>query len=185
MKRVLAIDPGLSGAAVLYVGGAVVPVEPGGVIDLPTIDAGKQREIDGIALRDWMLQMRPDVAVVEQVQAMPSFSEDVDPETGKKTRKLRSMGAASAFNFGGTYRLLKWLPLLFNIPTTVVTPQRWKGHYGLKGGDGGKERARQLAIQKWPPLHELLARKRDHQRAEALLLAAYFYRHEIDEEIPS
>ncbi len=185
MKRILAIDPGINGAAVLFVGGSVVPVEPGGLIDLPTIGSEKQREIDGLALRDWMLQMQPDVAVVEQVNAMPSLPGD---EGGGQPRK---MGAVSAFNFGGTYRLLKWLPLLFNIPTHIVTSPKWKKHYGIvappKGGGLTaakrsaivKEKSRQQALQHWPCLAPLLARKLDADRAEACLIANYYWETEL------
>lgn len=171
MIRILSIDPGINGAAVLFVGGAIVPVEPNGLIDLPTVGSEKQREIDVLALRDWMLQMQPDVAVLERVTAMPSIPD-------KKTGERREMGATSSFNFGGTYKVLKAIPMLFNIPLALVTPGKWKGFYGLKGGDAGKEQARQLALQKWPMLSALLCRKKDQDRAEALLIANYHWKTE-------
>jgi hypothetical protein len=169
MLRILSIDPGINGAAALFVGGSLVPVEPGGVIDLPTVGAEKQREVDVMALRDWMLQMRPDVAVIERVTPMPAIP---DPRTGKR----REMGATSAFNFGGTFKVLKAIPMLFNIPTELVTPGKWKGFYGLKGGDAGKEQARQRALQMWPMLSSLLSRKKDQDRAEALLIANWHWK---------
>lgn len=169
MHRLLAIDPGINGAAVLFVCGSLVPVEPGGLIDLPTIGAEKDREIDGITLRDWMLQMQPDSCIIEKVTAMPSIPD-------KKTGFRRSMGGTSAFNFGGTYRLLKWIPLLFNIPTQVVTPAKWKGHFAIKGGGNeAKERARQLALQRWPMMAPMLKRKKDSDRAEAMLIAFHHW----------
>lgn len=172
----------------MFDGGAIVPVVNGCIIDLPTIGSEKQREIDGIALRDWMLQMQPDVAVIEQVNAMPSLpGEDGSP---------RKMGAVSAFNFGGTYRLLKWIPLLFNIPTHIVTPAKWKKFYGIvappkepgmtpaKRTAIVKEKSRQLALQRWPSLAPFLARKLDADRAEAVLIANYHFRTERDLDIP-
>lgn len=174
MIRILSIDPGINGAAVLFVGGAIVPVEPNGLIDLPTVGSEKQREIDVLALRDWMLQMQPDVAILERVTPMPSIPD-------KKTGERREMGATSSFNFGGTYKVLKAIPMLFNIPTALVTPGKWKGFYGLKGGDAGKEQARQLALQKWPMLSALLCRKKDQDRAEALLIANYHWKIESGE----
>lgn len=167
MHRILAIDPGINGAACLFVGGSVVPIEPGGLVDLPTIGSEKQREIDGIALRDWMLQMEPDSCIIEQVTGMPSIP--------GKDGKRRSMGATGAFNFGGTYRLLKWLPLLFNIPTRTVSAGKWKKHYAVKGGSAGKEQARQIALQRWPSLAPFLKRKLDADRAEAVLIANYYW----------
>lgn len=174
MLRILSIDPGINGAAVLFVGGSLVPVEPGGVIDLPTVGAEKQREIDVLALRDWMLQMLPDVAVIERVTPMPAIPD-------KRTGQRREMGATSAFNFGGTYKVLKAVPLLFNIPVVLVTPGKWKGFYGLKGGDAGKETARQRALQAWPMLSSLLGRKKDQDRAEALLIANWYWKAQAGE----
>jgi len=176
MKRLLAIDPGISGAACLFVCGSLVPIEPGGLIDLPTVGDAKQREIDVLAFRDWMLQMEPDECIIEQVQAMPSIP---GPDGVR-----RSMGAASSFNFGGAYRVLKAIPMLFNIPTRPVTPQRWRKLYGLKGGEGSKETSRQLALQKWPCLSSYLNRKMDHQRAEAVLIANYLWKTETGQVEP-
>lgn len=169
------MDPGINGAAVLFVGDSLVPVEPNGLIDLPTIGDGANREIDVIAYRDWLLQMEADVVVVERARAMPS----IGGEDGARTVK---MGATSAFNYGGAYRVLRAIPQAFNLPVRSLEPTRWKKYYGLKGGD--KERSRQLAIERWPSLHALLARKKDHQRAEAILMAAYFWKVECDDEIP-
>jgi hypothetical protein len=174
VRRILAIDTGINGAACLFVTGARCPIEfgrghnncPDGLIDLPTVGEEKQREIDVLAFRDWMLQMEPDEAIVESVTPMP-------PIPDKRTGKIRSMGATSAFNFGGTYRVLKAIPLLFNIPVTLVTAAKWKGFYGLPGGIEHKEKSRQLALQKWPMLSEFLSRKLDADRAESLLIADY------------
>jgi hypothetical protein len=47
----------------------------------------------------------------------------------------------------------------------------WKKFYGLRGGD--KESGRQRALLTFPAGHALLARKRDHGRSEAALLALY------------
>lgn len=173
VRRILSIDTGINGAACLFVTGVPCPIEfgpstnrPCGLIDLPTIGEEKQREIDVLAFRDWMLQVEPDEAIVEMVTPMP-------PIPDKRTGKIRQMGSTSAFNFGGTYRVLKAIPLLFNIPVTLVTAGKWKGFYGLPGGVEHKEKSRQLALQKWPMLSELLSRKKDADRAEALLIADY------------
>lgn len=175
--RILGIDPGINGACCLFVGGAAIPVELDAIIDLPTVGAEKQREIDVLALRDWMLQMEPDVAVIERVTAMPAIPDKI---TGQR----REMGATSSFNFGGTYKVLKAIPMLFNIPTRLVTPGKWKGFYGLKGGAAGKEQARQVALQRWPTLSPCLNRKKDQDRAEAVLIANYLWKTETGQVEP-
>lgn len=56
-------------------------------------------------------------------------------------------------------------------PLIIVEPCVWKKHFHLRGGD--KETARQLAIQTFPSAHALFARRKDHQRAEAALIALF------------
>jgi crossover junction endodeoxyribonuclease RuvC len=46
-----------------------------------------------------------------------------------------------------------------------------KKFHGLRGGD--KEGSRQRALQLFPAAHALLARKKDHGRAEASLIALF------------
>jgi crossover junction endodeoxyribonuclease RuvC len=53
----------------------------------------------------------------------------------------------------------------------IIEPAVWKKTHHLRGGD--KEGARQLALQRFPAAHALLARKRDHQRGEAALIALF------------
>jgi len=55
------------------------------------------------------------------------------------------------------------------IPLTIVEPSIWKKFHTLRGGD--KEAGRQRALQLFPSAHALLARKKDHGRAEAALIA--------------
>ena len=58
---------------------------------------------------------------------------------------------------------------LLEVPMTIVEPSVWKKFHQLRGGD--KEAARQRALQLFPAAHALFARKKDHQRAEAALIA--------------
>jgi len=81
------------------------------------------------------------------------------------------MGAAGAFRFGGFFYALKAVIACCNIPYTMVTPQSWKKQFGLKGGD--KEPSRKRALQLFPDQATMLARKKDQNRAEAMLLAKY------------
>jgi crossover junction endodeoxyribonuclease RuvC len=48
----------------------------------------------------------------------------------------------------------------------------WKRFWHLPGKD--KEAARQKALQLFPDAHAALARKRDHGRGEAALIALYY-----------
>ena len=52
---------------------------------------------------------------------------------------------------------------------TIIEPSTWKKFHHLHGGD--KEPARQRALQLFKNAHAMFARKKDHGRAEAALIA--------------
>jgi hypothetical protein len=63
------------------------------------------------------------------------------------------------------------------IPLTIIEPTAWNKFHQLRGGD--KEAGRQRARQLFPAAHALLARKKDHGRAEAALIALAWHRTEF------
>jgi crossover junction endodeoxyribonuclease RuvC len=145
--KILGIDPGLDGAV------AVLDSNTIEAADIPTIGTGSQRCVDELALNRWLTASgKIDHAFIEYVSAMPG------------------QGVSSMFRFGMAFGTLRAVVALAGIPYTLVTAAKWKKSYGL-GRD--KEASRQRVLQLWPKHAELFARKKDHQRAEALLLAAY------------
>ncbi|KAF2291942.1 hypothetical protein GH714_042284 [Hevea brasiliensis] len=56
------------------------------------------------------------------------------------------------------------------VPVPSVT---WKNEYELSGSNRTKDDSRRVASTLFPSLSSLLTRKKDHGRAEALLIAAY------------
>jgi crossover junction endodeoxyribonuclease RuvC len=80
-------------------------------------------------------------------------------------------GIASGFKYGRAVGAIESAIALCAIPIEVIEPSTWKRFWHLPGKD--KERARQLALEKFPAAHASLARKMDHQKAEAALLALY------------
>jgi hypothetical protein len=68
---------------------------------------------------------------------------------------------------------------LSEIPLTIIEPTAWKKFHQLRGGD--KEAGRQRALQLFPAAHALLARKKDHGRAEAALIALAWHRTEFSQ----
>jgi hypothetical protein len=143
MRRIVGIDPGISGALALYLPDSTVVTTPNGIVDLPVMGEDAGKELNYAALRDILWEMRPDIVVLERAMAMPSIA---GPD-GKR----RDMGAASTFKFGGGYYAIKAVVACLNIPLhKPVMPGTWKGHFGLAGGDAGKEPSRQLAIQRFP-----------------------------------
>ena len=94
---------------------------------------------------------------------------------GKKTKdgKQMSMGVTSAFSFGQGYGV--WLGILsaLEIPHTLVTPQAWKKSM-MPGEPKDKDASRVVCKRLFPvQVDEWLSRKKDHGRADSILLAEY------------
>lgn len=148
MPNILGIDPGMEGGAAIYSEDTLVDV-----IDLPTAGDGSSKRINAVALRAWILKYSPAHAFIEDVHSMPR------------------QGISSSFRFGRAAGAIEAVVACCGIPYTIVTPQIWKKHYGLKGPD--KEQSRALAVRLFPYGAAALARKKDHGRAEAALIASY------------
>jgi crossover junction endodeoxyribonuclease RuvC len=142
---VLGVDPGLSGALAFYFPTAADRIASE---DLPI--AGGLIDAANLAAR--IEQMRPDFAIVERVGAMPK------------------QGLASTFRFGQSCGAIIGVISVLKIPIHFAAPTKWKRFYGL-GSD--KEEARSLAIRLFPACASQFSRKKDHNRAEASLLALY------------
>lgn len=141
---ILGIDPGASGAIAFY-----FPSRPELVSaeDVPLAGG----EIDAATLARRINQLRPTMAIIEQVGAMPK------------------QGVSSTFKFGTAYGTVRGVVQALGVPMHLVTPGRWKKHFRL---DADKEKARALAIRLWPASRHF-ERKKDHGRAEAALLARF------------
>ena len=149
----LGIDPGLSSGAL-----AVIEVGAGrhrfiAVSDVPTVGEGAKKRVDALAAMKFLRQHRPDHAFVERAQAMPQ------------------QGASSGFHYGRAVGALETCVVGLLIPHTMAEAAVWKRILGLKGKD--KEASRQRALALYPDAHQWLQRKKDHDRAEAILLAHY------------
>jgi hypothetical protein len=80
-------------------------------------------------------------------------------------------GASSGFKYGRAVGAIEVVITCCAIPLTIAEPSMCKKFHALRGGD--KEAGRQRALQLFPNAHGLLARKKDHGRAEAALIALY------------
>jgi len=151
MALILGVDPGIHG------GCAIVVVHDGAkpdvvdIIDIPVTGVGAKERVDALTLRAWIKQHQPDHAYIERAQAMPK------------------QGASSGFKYGRAVGAIEAVLSCCEIPMTIVEPTAWKKFPQLRGGD--KEAGRQRALQLFPSAHALLARRKDHGRAEAALIA--------------
>ncbi len=146
--RVLGVDPGLQGALATWDGRRLV------VIDVPIVKArARGNEINLPALVDAVRDLTPfDAAYVERNSVRPKE------------------GISSAQKNGLVAGMLLGCVAMQCRQIHRPTPTQWKKKLGLTKD---KEYSRTKAIEIFPYYHELFARKKDHGRAEAALLALY------------
>jgi crossover junction endodeoxyribonuclease RuvC len=149
---ILGVDPGIRGGLAVVSGdnGVGIVID---AIDIATIGVGARERVDVAAIRNWILLHQPSFALIERAQAMPK------------------QGASSGFKYGRAVGALEAAITLSATPMEIIEPSVWKRALHLPGKD--KEAARQRAIELFPRAHALLARKKDHGRAEAALIALY------------
>jgi crossover junction endodeoxyribonuclease RuvC len=153
MPIILGIDPGLSGGIAFLSAAAGQPRRVISADDIPVFGEGPKRRVDALALAKMIQACPPDFAVIERAQAMPD------------------QGSSSGFNYGRAVGALEAVVLGMEIPLEIVEATAWKKTHGLIKTD--KEASRQKALLLFPDAHALLARKKDHGRAESILIANY------------
>jgi Holliday junction resolvasome RuvABC endonuclease subunit len=155
MTRILGIDPGLSGAFALL----DTKLKTLNTFDVPIFSEKKngklRRSVNISALYASLAGefIRPDLAVIEAVHAMPA------------------QGVSSSFRFGEVYGVVQAAVLSFETPLFYVQPSAWKRHFKL-GRD--KETSRKLASQMYPKYADQWVRVKDSDRAEAALIATWY-----------
>jgi len=150
---IIAIDPGVTGAIAGLVLGKVLHIT-----DMPTMGRthGKGQEVDPYELASVLVGIKDgrDVTVlIEQVSAMPGN------------------GGTSMFHFGESVGVILGVCGALQLPVKRVRPQYWKKKAGIIGKD--KDAARGLAIQLHPEVSDMLTRKKDVGRADAILIAEF------------
>ncbi len=162
--NVIAVDPGLSGAMA-----CLDTNQRAHVADLPVIDTGLDKYLDGRGIYDQLLAWVPVgqrcILVVEDVRVRAQGNGGRAMNTmHSQTSLMRSRG------------IIEGVASVARIPITWVTPQKWKRHFSLSRDDDEttsqvKEKSRQMALKLFPAMQVALARKLDQNRAESLLLA--------------
>ena len=88
---------------------------------------------------------------------------------------MPAQGVTSSFSFGVVFGAIQQaVACNFYKPALLVTPQRWKGHFGL---DSNKDASRARASELLPAHAHLWPLKKHDGRAEAALLALYGHRY--------
>jgi hypothetical protein len=123
------------------------------VADTPTVRTVARRRFEVAAMRALLCSFgRVALVVLEEPGVRPGE------------------GVVGAFSFGRGLGIWEGLVVGLGLPYLMVAPSKWKR---LMGATADKEATRLLVQQRYPGAADQLARKRDHGRAEAVLLAAY------------
>lgn len=153
MNVIIGIDPGITGAFAVLEADTHRLLD---VMDMPLLSEGKKQRIHGyclaILLKQWSqgeYQVR--MTYLEKVHAMPK------------------QGVTSMFSMGRSFGAVETAISMLALPITYIPPQVWKRRARLIGQ--AKDVARTRALELYPEAP--LTRKKDHNRADAILIARY------------
>ena len=152
---IIGIDPGINGAISIVENKKIIEV-----YDTPTMIDGKKnkRQINGAQVTNIIKEVlngnEEVVVVVEHVNAMPG------------------QGVTSMFNFGQSFGVIKGICAALSVPIYFVRPSKWKKHFNLIKTN--KDASRTKVIEAYPDIASKLHRKKDSNRADAILIALYF-----------
>ena len=152
---IIGIDPGISGAISILENKKILEV-----YDTPTMIDGKKnkKQINSAQVTNIIKERLKDgkevLVVVEHVNAMPG------------------QGVTSMFNFGQSFGVIKGICAALGLPIYFVRPSKWKKHFNLIKTN--KDASRTKVIEAYPEISSKLHRKKDSNRADAILIALYF-----------
>ena len=152
---IFGVDPGVSGAICVLKEGKIIEI-----YETPTMIDGKKnkRQVNGAEVTNIFLKElhNEDKAkvVVEHVTAMPG------------------QGVTSMFNFGQSFGVIKGVCSALSLPIYFIRPTKWKKHFNLINTN--KDASRTKVIQIYPEISSKLSRKKDSNKADAILIARYF-----------
>lgn len=155
---VIGIDPGISGSICFFQDGKIIDV-----VEMPTMIEGKKnkKQVNGsqifneISERIKKIDKKDIKVIIEQVSAMPG------------------QGVTSMFNFGQSYGILKGICSAMQLPMYFVRPAKWKKYFNLINSE--KDASRTRAIEIFPYFSVQLSRKKDSNKADAILIASFYY----------
>ena len=162
---IIGIDPGISGSICFLDNGKILDV-----IEMPIMTVGKKnkKQVNGsqvyneITKRIKQFEKNQIRVVIEHVSAMPG------------------QGVTSMFNFGQSFGILKGICTAMQLPMYFVRPAKWKKYFNLLNSE--KDASRTRAIEIFPYFSSQLSKKKDSNKADAILIASFYHEtYKIDE----
>ncbi len=161
---IIGIDPGISGSICFFQDGVIKDV-----VEMPTMIEGKKnkKQVNGSQIFNEIsdkiknMDKKKIKVVIEHVTAMPG------------------QGVTSMFNFGQSFGILKGICSAMQLSVYFVRPAKWKKYFNLINSE--KDASRTRAIEIFPYYSSNLSRKKDSNKADAILIASYFFETYKDE----
>ena len=155
---IIGIDPGISGSICFFEDGKILEV-----IEMPVMTDGKKnkKQVNGAQIYNEFskrINKKKDDevrVVIEQVSAMPG------------------QGVTSMFNFGQSFGILKGVCSAMQLPMFFVRPAKWKKYFNLINSQ--KDASRTRAIEIFTYFSTQLSKKKDSNKADAILIASFYY----------
>ena len=86
---------------------------------------------------------------------------------------MPGQGVTSMFNFGQSFGILKGICGAMQLPVYFIRPAKWKKYFNLINSE--KDASRTRAIEIFPYYSSNLSKKKDSNKADAILIASFFY----------
>ena len=155
---IIGIDPGISGSICFFQDGEILDV-----LEMPNMVEGKKnkKQVNGSQIFNEISEKIKNMdkknikVVIEHVTAMPG------------------QGVTSMFNFGQSFGILKGICSAMQLSVYFVRPTKWKKYFNLINSE--KDASRTRAIEIFPYYSSYLSRKKDSNKADAILIACYFF----------
>ena len=155
---IIAIDPGISGSICFFKDGKILEV-----IEMPTMTEGKKnkKQVNGAQIYNEIsakingIEKHNIRVIIEQVSAMPG------------------QGVTSMFNFGQSFGILKGICSAMQLPMFFIRPAKWKKYFSLINSE--KDASRTKAIEMFPYFSSQLSKKKDSNKADAILIACFYH----------
>ena len=155
---IIGIDSGILGSLCFFNDGRIIDL-----VEMPSMAEGKKnkKQVNGaqiyneISLRIKGIEKKDIKVVIEQVSAMPG------------------QGVTSMFNFGQSFGVLKGICSAMQLSVYFVRPAKWKKYFNLINSE--KDASRTKAIEIFPYISSELSKKKDANKADAILIASFFF----------
>ena len=152
---IVGIDPGVSGAICILRNGKVTMT-----CDMPIMVDGtkSKRQVNAAELANILIDEKigeHDKIILESVSAMPG------------------QGVTGMFSFGQSFGVIKGVCAALKLPLHLVRPVKWKKHFNLLNSE--KDASRTKVIEMFPYISSEVSKKKDANKADAILIAKYFF----------